>query len=563
MRQANGNKRLSAADKRRLEAGENVQPALVNSAVAAVGDPLPEGNWKECVNEVRRKARTFYRRDGSTLEDHRAVQNYVAEFEARARVMPFIRFCRTGSALPVEIGNVDKVQALDGSGTYYMFPTSKNLEMAFAGDPEDPTQGQEAQGGPLHGITGRGEKYAGGNVETDMVADKFKKPAAEGKGSQTGGTGIQRATLGDASAVVSAVEDDEAGNTPDQYFGQNSADYADGHPARPLTPGTTVRQVKKGKEPGVIRRSHNTDAIRTKGDAFEVVKEKTPKEFAKANIDNGQPHIGKPGKATVVDTKFADVMKEGQKTATDAAAAGAVTAGNSAADIEQKSPGTVNPGGRQSDDQSEGTTLDTLQPTIHEIGSRDPMTLGAMPAVDWDEADEKDIREFLDKHNVHVTQGATRTDLVALAKGESNGAGDGLARQKSDEATPQAAGGVLVAGGLHPKVGEHYAEKANAERRAESKADSKADTPKRGGVRITTGKKSTAKNGKKTVKSTKSADQKAEEQKLAATTKSTKDDDLKPKVKKDEPGVVKTGPDTLVAKEAEAEKTPKAEDNQS
>jgi hypothetical protein len=496
MRQINGRKR--AAQARVAEAAEdneNVQPALVNSAVANAGDPLPEGNWKEVLDKVQSQARSLA--TDQPADVRRAFSQFAAEFERRARVMPFIRFVKNGSAMPVEIGNVDKLQAPDGSGTYYMFPTSENLRMAFAGDPEDPTQGQEAQGGPLHGITGRGEKYAGGNVETSILPKDAQDSAWEGKGSQTGDTGVQRASLGDRAALNSAVED-----------------YGDGT-LRPLAPGTIIEQVGKTheNEPGVIRRTTDVSKLTGKGDMFRVAKDKEQPRTPKANIASGQEHLdvgdgpGAKGKPTVVDTRFADAMKEGQKTATDAAAAGAVTAGNSASDIEKDSPGIVGGfDGKQSEDASEGTRLDTLQPTVEPMELVD-VSEGVYEAQDWNGKTDEEIIDFLNDHNVPIQTGAQRTDLEALAAGvKTTKAGDGLARQKSDEATPQLAGGVLAGGdNAQVKPGETKAEaddtpkpaktarpKARAKRKTASKAKKaatqKAKTPaKKGGVTIQTG----------------------------------------------------------------------------
>jgi hypothetical protein len=492
MRQNNGKKRAEARAARDAEANENIQPALVNSATASAAAPLPDGNFKEIMDDIRDQQRTAAR--DATPGVVRAFHLFVAEFERRARAMPFIRFVANGKPLPVEIGNVDKLQAVDGSGTYYMFPTSENLRMAFAADPEDPTQGQEAQGGPMHGITGRGEKYAGGNVETDMVLDHAKNPKWDGKGSQTGGTGVQRASLGDESAIGAATDDTNVSNV---------ADYGEGH-LRPLAPGTVIEQVGKthSSEPGYIRRTTDVSKLHNKGDMFRVVKDKDAPKTPKANIDSGQDHLDGPGadgKPTVVDTRFADAMKEGQKTATDASAAGAVTAGNSASDIEQDSPGIVGGfGGKQSADASEGTVLDTAQPTIEPLQLVD-VSEGVYYPQDWSGKDDSEIIDFLNDHGVPIQTGAKRTDLEALAAGvKPTKAGDGLARQKSDEATPQVAGGVL-AGGSNAKIDEDTS-KAEAEGATSSETKpAKAPAKKSAAKTPAKPKSSAAKSGGKTI----------------------------------------------------------------
>jgi hypothetical protein len=510
MRQANGRKRLSADEKRRLEDGENIQPALVNSAVSNGHDPLPEGNWRDAVDEIRNQANKAKARTSAGYA--RDVELFAREFERRAKAMPFVRFVANGEDLPTEIGNVDKLQDIDGKGTWYMFPTSENLKNAFAGAYEDPTQGQEAQGGPLHGITGRGEKYAGGNIETDMVADRFKKSAADGKGSQTGGTGIQRATLGDASAIESAVEDHEAGNVPDQF--RNQANEGDGH-LRPLAPGTVIEQraPRNHDEPGFIKRTTDVSKLHTKGGAFRVVKDPEARPAPAANVNRSDHKKSEPApKPTKVDTSFADAMKEGEKTATDAAAAGAVTAGNSASDIEKDSPGIVGGfDGKQSEDASEGTTRDTLNPTVAKLTPGvDPYLDhdhngrygGSNKARDWTREDTDTIHRYLEDHGVQFSQGATRTDLEALATKQERFGGTKLARQKSDEATPQTAGGVLV-GGANAKVEDDDSKssraaktapkkaatkKSNGSKATGSKANGKAPA-KKGGVKLTGVKK--------------------------------------------------------------------------
>lgn len=487
MRQANGRKRQD--DKARLEAGENVQPALTNSAVSNAHDPMPEGNWKEAVDKINQQAEEAKNR--AVPYYAREVELFRREFERRAAAMPFVRFVANGEPLPTEIGNVDKLQAIDGSGTWYMFPTSENLRLSHGDDFEDPTQGQEAQGGPLHGITGRGEKYAGGNIETDMVADVAKDPQGEGKGSQTGGTGVQRARLGDASAIESAVEDTETGNAPDQF--RNQANEGNGH-LRPLAPGTVIRQTGKvNREPGVIVRTTDVSKLHGKGGMFEVQKDREAPKAPSAQI-NRTDHKARKGdekpKPTVVDTSFADAMKEGNKTATDAAAAGAVTAGNSAADIEQASAGIVGGfDGRQSEDASEGTSRDIRNPTTADLDPRnDPYR------TDWSKKDQQEIYDFLDDHGIRYSTGATRTDLEVLAQKTEAEAGKQLAKQKSDEATPQTSGGVLVGGANAKAKGGKSQAKVIADR--EEKVEKKAEQreSRSGGVKIT----SKSGNGKKT-----------------------------------------------------------------
>lgn len=491
MRQANKRKR---APERKVQENENVQPALVNSATASAAAPLPEGNWKDIAAKVRKQTQDLSA--DRPPDERRAYSLFANEFEARARAMPFIRFVAVGDAMPVEIGNVDKLQAPDGSGTYYMFPTSENLRMAFAGEPEDPTQGQEAQGGPLHGITGRGEKYAGGNVETDVLLDSAKNPQWDGKGSQTGGTGVQRASLGDEAAVGGAVDDTQVSNV---------ADYGEGH-TRPLAKGTVLTQVEKTREdePGLIVRTTDVSKLRTKGSAFKVVKDKDapPQTGEKANIDSGQAHLegpGTKGKPTIVDTRVADQMKEGQKTATDAAAAGAVTAGNSASDIEQESPGIVGGfGGKQSEDASEGTRLDTLSPTVEEVHYPQHLP-GSLIDNDWSSQSDEEITKFLEEHNVPIQTGAKRTDLIAMANSTATKAGRDLAVQKSDEATPQNAGGVAagepavnIAPAIDPKapaLDTYQPEPTKIEPPKETKPkSSKAKTTKKG-TKLSLGKK--------------------------------------------------------------------------
>jgi hypothetical protein len=273
------------------------------------------------------------------VTDRERIENtrYKNEFEARSRAMPFHRLVAPGEALPREIGNVDKMLTPDGSGTMYMFPTQEALDKCFNDTPEDPRLGQEAQGGPLHGDTGRGEKYAGGNVETEVVAESFKD----------GDDGIQRHVPGDGAAIGGAVEDADVDNTPNQHPDQK--------------PGKDAAKKKGGVKISVSKTKAGGAAV-------------TDTEVA--------------GDGTA-DTSAANEMKEGEKTATDEAAEGAVTAGNSKSDIEEASPGVeASDGGKSAPDQSEGTAKDTADPTA-------------------DGSDKDDT------------------------------GGDELAKQKSDEATPQ------------------------------------------------------------------------------------------------------------------------------
>jgi cell division septation protein DedD len=482
------------------------------------------------VDEIRSQQESVA--DGQTPYVRREVELFAREFERRARAMPFVRFVANGEPLPTEIGNVDKLQAIDGSGTYYMFPTSENMRLSEGGSPEDPTQGQEAQGGPLHGITGRGEKYAGGNIETDEVAPQARRAQAKGKGSQTGGTGIQRARLGDASAIEAAVDDADAGNRRYQYPGQDVDPRT-----RPLTPGTVIEQTKKlhDDEPGYIRRTTDVSKLTHKGDSFRIAKDHGAPEAPRANIrrtDHMDDDVAqRTPKPTKVDTAIADAMKEGQKTATDAAAAGAVTAGSSAADIEEPSAGIVGGfDGRQSADATEGTSGDILQPTIEPLKpDRDPYKR------DWSKAEDREIYDFLDDHGVRYSTGATRTDIEAMAMGVGREAGEGLAYQKSDEATPQTSGGVLIDGSNAKATpteskAKKVAKKASKAKAAPKTASKPAAKPaakpaskstKKGGVKITTGK------GKTVQKEDKPVDQKDEP---------SLDQEG---IKNDEPGVVK------------------------
>lgn len=221
MKNANGFKRLPPP-----QDGENIQPALVNSAIAGAFDKMPEGNHAEIIEATSQQAQAIVDEVGGFRTAHEA-RNWTQEYERRARVMPFVRFVPKGDPLPLEIGNVDKLEALDGSGTWYMFPNTENLHRSYGGLPEDPTQGQEAQGGPLHGDTGRGEKYAGGNVETDTVHEDLQDPQWRGKGSQTGGRGVQRAVTGDGSAMGAAVEDTDAGVAEDELEDEFDAELGD------------------------------------------------------------------------------------------------------------------------------------------------------------------------------------------------------------------------------------------------------------------------------------------------------------------------------------------------
>ena len=319
------------------------------------------------------------------------------EFERRTKAMPFTRFVKHGEDLPTEIGNVDKLVDYDGTGTWYMFPSAENLQKSYGEIPEDPTLGQEASGAPLHHMTGRGEKYAGGNVETEMVADEFKAPMAEGHGSQTGGTGIQRAQEGDGAAIGSAVEAPDVNNPPNQHPDQDDGKEA----GQPGTGGPSGADTGNAGATG------------------------TDEQRASERQGGVKIHRG-----LTTDTADADAMKQGEKTATDETSIGAATASHSVKDLEESSPGVEATDGSQKvrDDAGEGTEADTKNPT-------------ASDEFDVDNADVKGLKAWLDEHKVDWRSSDNKGALQDLVRGKQAEAG--LAIQKSDEAAPTTGGGRL------------------------------------------------------------------------------------------------------------------------
>lgn len=262
-------------------------------------------------------------------------RHWKQEFERRTKAMPFTRFVKNGEPLPTEIGNVDKMPDYEGTGFWYMFPSAENLQKSYGDRPEDPTLGQEAQGGPIHSSTGRGEKYRDGNVETAVVAEGFKNPQAEGAGSQTSDDkGIQRAVEGDGSAIGGAVEDPDVNNKADQHPSQEEgADASEG----------TARS-------GGVR-------IRT------------------------------------VDTSTADALHQGEKTATDEAAQGAATPSHSLSDLEKSSPEEAAGDRSLADFDVENATVKELQDYL------DKAKGAGAEGVDYKAADNKPaLQEMARKH---------------------------------------------------------------------------------------------------------------------------------------------------------------------
>lgn len=338
------------------------------------------------------------------------------EFERRTKAMPFTRFVKHGEPLPTEIGNVDKLKDFEGEGTWYMFPTAENLQKSYGGIPEDPTLGQEAQGGPVHGITGRGEKYADGNVETEMVADEFKDPQAEGHGSQTGGTGIQRAQVGDGAAIGSAIEDPDVNNAPNQHPSQGDAKEA----GQPGTGGPS------GDEAGQTGENDADDGNDGKSD--EDVKQEA--------IDGASNR--RSGGVSITVGGGADTMKQGEKTAGDDSSLDAATASHSDGDLEDSAPGVeATDTGEVKPDQGEGTAADTANPWA---GTElEDLPMGTFDDSKWTK----------DKLKTYLGEGGykssdSRDDLIKLAVEKHSTAGQGLAIQKSDEAAPTTGGGTMA-----------------------------------------------------------------------------------------------------------------------
>lgn len=324
------------------------------------------------------------------------------EFERRTKAMPFTRFVKHGEDLPTEIGNVDKLVDYDGTGTWYMFPSAENLQKSYGEIPEDPTLGQEASGAPLHHMTGRGEKYAGGNVETEMVADEFKNPQAEGHGSQTGGTGIQRAQEGDGAAIGSAVEAPDVNNAPNQHPDQEEG--------------------KEAGQPGTGGPSHN-DAGQTGADTGNAGATGTDEQRASERKGGVTIH-----RNLTTDTAGADAMKQGEKTATDETSIGAATASHSVKDLEASSPGVeASDTGEVKEDQGEGTAADTIDPTAK--------------GFDVETATVAGLKTWLDDNKVDWRSTDNKAALQDLVRGKQAEAG--LAIQKSDEAAPTTGGGRL------------------------------------------------------------------------------------------------------------------------
>lgn len=332
-------------------------------------------------------------------------RHYEQEFERRSKAMPFHRFVAHGEPLPTEQGNVDKLVDFDGTGTWYFFPDERGLKASYGGIPEDPTLGQEASGAPLHHMTGRGEKYAGGNVETEMVADEFKNPQGEGDGSQTGGTGIQRAQEGDGAAIGSAIEAPDVNNAPTQHPDQAEA--------------------KEAGQPGTGGPSHDEAGQTGENDVDTGNAGATSTDEQKAERTGGvRIHRG-----LTTDTAGADAMKQGEKTATDETSEGAVTASHSAKDLEETSPGVeATDTGEVRDDQGEGTELDTEDPTAN--------------GFDVETAKVAGLKKYLDDNGVDWRSSDDKPALQKLAR--EHQAKAALAIQKSDEAAPTTGGGVMT-----------------------------------------------------------------------------------------------------------------------
>lgn len=100
------------------------------------------------------------------FEAEQARKLYDAEFGRRNMACPFHVFVTDGEPLPKNVGNIDRMRDFDNTGWYYMYATEAAYEKSVNHLPDDPSEGQEAQGGPLHSVSGAGEAYPDKIIDT-------------------------------------------------------------------------------------------------------------------------------------------------------------------------------------------------------------------------------------------------------------------------------------------------------------------------------------------------------------------------------------------------------------